>query len=64
MNIFENYLSEINNVILKNKEFLNLENLENLKNVNLEVPPESSILICLQIFHSFCLNRIKSKQIS
>ena len=40
MNIFENYLSEINNVILKNKEFLNLENLENLKNVNLEVPPE------------------------
>ena len=40
MNIFENYLLEINNVILKNKEFLNLENLENLKNVNLEVPPE------------------------
>ena len=40
MNIFEDYLSEINNVILKNKEFLNLENLENLKNVNLEIPPE------------------------
>ena len=40
MNIFENYLLEINNVILKNKDILNLENLESLKNVNLEVPPE------------------------
>ena len=40
MNIFENYLSKINKIILDNKDKLNLENLENLKNVNLEVPPE------------------------
>tara|TARA_B100000963_G_scaffold308701_1_gene284276 strand:+ start:7968 stop:9692 length:1725 start_codon:yes stop_codon:yes gene_type:complete len=40
MNIFEYYLSKINKIILKNKDLLNLENLQNLKNVNLEVPPE------------------------
>ena len=40
MNIFENYLLKINNIILKNKDNLNLQNLENIKNVNLEVPPE------------------------
>ena len=40
MNIFENYLSKINKVILDNKGILNLENLDLLKNVNLEIPPE------------------------
>ena len=40
MNIFENYLSKINRIIVDNKDFLKLENLESLKNVNLEVPPE------------------------
>ena len=40
MNIFDNYLSKINKIILENKEGLQLQNLENLKNVNLEVPPE------------------------
>ena len=40
MNIFENYLSEINKLILSHKNDLKLKNLENLKNVNLEVPPE------------------------
>ncbi len=40
MNIFENYLSKINHIILKNKDNLKLENLESIKNVNLEVPPE------------------------
>ena len=40
MNIFEYYLSEINNLILENKSQLNLENLNNLNKSNLEIPPE------------------------
>jgi len=40
MNIFEYYLSEINKLILTHKEDLQLTNLENLNNVNLEIPPE------------------------
>ncbi len=40
MNIFENYLSKINKIILENKETLKLKNLQNLDNINLEVPPE------------------------
>ena len=40
MNIFENYLIKINKLILKNKNSLELNNLDNLKNINLEVPPE------------------------
>ncbi len=39
MNIFENYLSKINKVILNNKDNLKLTILENLDNINLEVPP-------------------------
>jgi len=40
MNIFENYLSKINNIILDNKDNLNLNHTDNLKSVNLEVPPD------------------------
>ncbi len=40
MNIFEKYLIEINKLILSNKELLKLKDLENIKNINLEVPPE------------------------
>ena len=40
MNIFEHYLAEINQLILSNKNILKLKNLENLKNVTLEIPPE------------------------
>ena len=40
MNIFENYLSKINDIILDNKDDLNLIHTDNLKNVNLEVPPD------------------------
>ena len=40
MNIFENYLLKINKIITENKDNLNLKNLQNIKNVNLEVPPE------------------------
>ena len=40
MNIFENYLIKINKLILKNKNSLELYNLDNLTNINLEVPPE------------------------
>ncbi len=40
MNIFENYLSEISKLILKNKDILKLKYLENLNSINLEVPPE------------------------
>ncbi len=39
MNIFENYLSKINKVILDNKDNLKIMVLENLDNINLEVPP-------------------------
>jgi len=40
MNIFDNYLLLITKIILKNKESLNLNNLKNLENVNIEVPPK------------------------
>ncbi len=40
MNIFDNYLLIITKIILKNKESLNLDNLKNLDNVNIEVPPK------------------------
>ena len=40
MNIFEYHLKEIQNLILVNKKILKLENIDNLNNVNLEVPPE------------------------
>ncbi len=40
MNIFENYLSEINKIILKNKDILKLNNLDSLSNINLELPPD------------------------
>ena len=39
MNIFEYHLSEIQNLILKNKKILKLDKITNLKSVNLEVPP-------------------------
>ena len=40
MNIFELYLSKIHKLILNHKDDLSLINLDNLYNVNLEVPPE------------------------
>ena len=40
MNIFEYYLSEINKLVVNYKNDLQLKNTDNLKNVNLEVPPE------------------------
>ncbi len=40
MNIFENYLSRINKIILDNKKILKLAILEDLDKVNLEVPPD------------------------
>ena len=39
MNIFENYLSKINKIILDNNKTLKITNLDNLDNINLEVPP-------------------------
>jgi arginyl-tRNA synthetase len=40
MNIFEHHLSEIKKIILSEKDFLKLDQLDNLKGVNLEIPPE------------------------
>ena len=40
MNIFEHHLSEVKNIIFSSKELLKLEKLDDLQNVNLEVPPE------------------------
>ena len=40
MNIFEHHLSEIRKIILSEKNSLKLQDIENLKGVNLEIPPE------------------------
>ncbi len=40
MNIFERHLKEIQNLILIKKDILKLDKIENLNNINLEVPPE------------------------
>ena len=40
MNIFEHHLSEIRKIILSEKDLLKLENIDNLKGVNLQIPPE------------------------
>ena len=40
MNIFEHHLSEIRNVILSEKDSLNLKSIDKFKGVNLEIPPE------------------------
>jgi arginyl-tRNA synthetase len=40
MNIFEHHLSEIKKIILSEKDSLNLESIDDLKGVNLELPPE------------------------
>ena len=40
MNIFEHHLSEIKKTILSERDSLNLKNIDNLKGVNLEIPPE------------------------
>tara|TARA_B100000886_G_C20425876_1_gene493966 strand:- start:5046 stop:6770 length:1725 start_codon:yes stop_codon:yes gene_type:complete len=40
MNIFDNYLSKINEIITDNKKLLKLTTLDNLANINLEVPPD------------------------
>ena len=40
MNIFEHHLSEIKNLILSKKDILQLDQVDNLKGVNLEVPPD------------------------
>ncbi len=39
MNIFDYYLKEIQKLILVKKDILKLEKIENLDNINLEVPP-------------------------
>tara|TARA_B100001057_G_scaffold123122_1_gene121981 strand:- start:11532 stop:13253 length:1722 start_codon:yes stop_codon:yes gene_type:complete len=40
MNIFEHHLAEIKEIILSKKNFLKLDQIDNLKGVNLEVPPD------------------------
>ena len=40
MNIFDNHLSEIQNLVLKNKAIFELKNTDNLKSVNLEIQPD------------------------
>ncbi len=40
MNIFEHHLSEIRKLIYSEKDTLKLEDIDNLKGVNLEIPPE------------------------
>ena len=40
MNIFEYHLTEIKQIILSKKNILKLDQIDNLKGVSLEVPPE------------------------
>ena len=40
MNIFEQHLSEIRKIIFSEKDSLHLKDIDNLKGVNLEIPPE------------------------
>ena len=40
MNIFEYHLTEIRKIILSEKDSLKLEEIDDLKGVNLEIPPE------------------------
>ena len=40
MNIFEHHLKEIKDLILTNKNILKLDQIDDLKGVNLEIPPE------------------------
>ena len=40
MNIFDQHLKEIKNLISNNKDKLKLENIDNLKYINLEIPPQ------------------------
>tara|TARA_Y100000768_G_scaffold174118_1_gene130383 strand:+ start:185 stop:1909 length:1725 start_codon:yes stop_codon:yes gene_type:complete len=66
MNIFEYYLLKINKIILDNKSILNLPHLKDLKNVNLEVPPEHfnfdlSSNVCLVLSKS---NKINPNQLA
>ena len=61
MNIFEYYLLKINEIILDNKSNLNLTHLEDLKNVNLEVPPEH---INFDLSSNICLVLSKANKIN
>ena len=61
MNIFEYYLLKINEIILDNKSNLNLTHLEDLKNVNLEVPPEH---INFDLSSNVCLVLSKANKIN
>ena len=40
MNIFEYHLSEIKKIILLEKDFLKVSQIDNFKGINLEIPPE------------------------
>ena len=50
MNIFDNFLKKIKEIVLKNRENLNLENLNNFSGVTAEnPPPEFNFLISCNI---------------
>ena len=58
MNIFDNHLSEIQNLVLENKAIFELKNTDNLKRVNLEIPPDKFNLIYHVILPWFLANQI------
>ena len=66
MNIFENYLSIINQLITQNKKKLKLKNLESIKKTNLEVPPEqfNFDLSCNTALILAKTNKLKSKDLA
>ena len=66
MNIFEEYLNKITKLVLKNKIFLELENLNDFKGINVETPPlefnyDLSCNICLVLGK---INKKKPKELA
>ena len=61
MNIFENYLTQINKIVLESKDFLNLENIDSLHDIILEIPPEH---INYDLSTNVCLVLAKANKIT
>ncbi len=66
MNIFEEYISKITSLIIKNKNFLELDNFNNFKGVTVETPPleYDFDLSCNAGLVLGKLNKINSKELT
>ncbi len=66
MNIFEEYINKITALILKNKKFLKLDNINNFKGVTVETPPSefNFDLSCNAGLVLGKINKINSKELA